>query len=536
MFTESSGLWGIFAAADLSRHDAVQLWMSAPFILLLVMIAMMPLAGKKLKRFWERFYPAISIAAGLVVAAYYVWLVPGGAHDVWHSVKEYVSFIALVGSLFVISGGITITLNGEATPKTNVIFLLFGALLSNVIGTTGASMVLIRPWMRMNRYRLSAFHIVFFIFIVSNVGGALTPIGDPPLYIGYLRGVDFFWVFEHANLPWAFVVASLLGVFYLMDLRSFRKAGARGLAAEKSAARMMCSVRGAKNIGWLLVVVCAVFLPGQVPAPARELLETYFVREIVMVAAAAASYFRTRPEIHAENNFSFEPIREVAFLFVGIFLTMVPALAYLTTHGEEIGAALTTPAHYFFAAGTLSGVLDNTPTYANFFDLIRSLVPEEIPEAAQVEWMTTSSNHEYNLLVVAVSLGSVFFGALSYIGNGPNFMVKSIAEAAKVKMPTFFGYIFRFSLPILFPVLCLCAMIFLSMPGTARKDDVAAVPVSEEKTEPPAAELAAPGASVDPVAGVVPAAPGVPVSAPESVPAGAPGPESVPAGETVSRE
>lgn len=146
MFTESSGLWGIFAAADLSRHDAVQLWMSAPFILLLVMIAMMPLAGKKLKRFWERFYPAISIAAGLVVAAYYVWLVPGGAHDVWHSVKEYVSFIALVGSLFVISGGITITLNGEATPKTNVIFLLFGALLSNVIGTTGASMVLIRPW------------------------------------------------------------------------------------------------------------------------------------------------------------------------------------------------------------------------------------------------------------------------------------------------------------------------------------------------------------------------------------------------------
>ena len=508
--------------------------MSAPFILLLVMIAMMPLAGKKLKRFWERFYPAVSIAAGLVVAAYYVWLVPGGAHDVWHSVKEYVSFIALVGSLFVISGGITITLNGEATPKTNVIFLLFGALLSNAIGTTGASMVLIRPWMRMNRYRLSAFHIVFFIFIVSNVGGALTPIGDPPLYIGYLRGVDFFWVFEHANLPWAFVVASLLGVFYLMDLRSFRKAGARGLVAEKSAARMMCSVRGAKNIGWLLVVVCAVFLPGQVPAPARELLETYFVREIVMVAAAAASYFRTRPEIHAENNFSFEPIREVAFLFVGIFLTMVPALAYLTTHGEEIGAALTTPAHYFFAAGTLSGVLDNTPTYANFFDLIRSLVPEEIPEAAQVEWMTTSSNHEYNLLVVAV-LGSVFFGALSYIGNGPNFMVKSIAEAAKVKMPTFFGYIFRFSLPILFPVLCLCAMIFLSMPGTARKDEVAAVPVSEEKAEPPAAELAVPGASVESVAGVVPAAPGVPVAAPESVPA-APVSESDPAGEIAPRE
>ncbi len=454
----------LLASADALKHDAVKLWMAIPFALLLVLIAIAPLAGAKLKAFWEKRYPAVAIALGLLVSAYYIWLVPGGMHDVWHSVKEYISFIALVGSLYVIAGGISIRINGEATPKTNVIFLFMGALLANLIGTTGASMVLIRPWMRMNKFRLSAHHIVFFIFVVSNVGGALTPIGDPPLYIGYLRGVDFFWVFEHASLPWAFVVVALLGVFYLFDLRSFRKAGTRGRLAEKSAECMTLSVSGMKNIGYLMVVVCAVFLPGQVSAPMREVLETYFVREIVMVVAAVASFFQTPPSIHGENNFSFEPIREVGFLFFGIFLTMVPALAYLTSHGSEIGAALTHPAQYYFAAGTLSGFLDNTPTYANFFDLIRGLAENDSAAAGTsdiVSWMTNSANHRYNLLVVAISLGSVFFGAMTYIGNGPNFMVKSIAEAEKVKMPTFFGYMLRYGLLILLPVLCLCALIFL---------------------------------------------------------------------------
>lgn len=458
----SLGVLNCLAVAEPSKYEAVQLWMSVPFAFLLVLIAVMPLSGKKLKHWWEHSYPVVAIGLGLLVSAYYIGLVPGGVSDVWHSLKEYISFIALVGSLFVISGGIAIKLTGEATPKTNVIFLLIGALLANLIGTTGASMVLIRPWIQLNKYRLSAFHIVFFIFIVSNVGGALTPIGDPPLYIGYLRGVDFFWVFEQANLPWVFVVGALLGAFYLADLRSFRKAGTRAKIAEKSAECMMLSVRGIKNIGYLLIVVCAVFLPGQVSVSVRGVLETYFVREIVMVVAAVASYFQTHPKIHEENNFNFEPIREVAYLFIGIFLTMVPALAYLTAHGAEIAEILTCPAHYYYASGALSGFLDNTPTYANFFDLIRSIVPAEVPESAQVEWMTNPANAKYNLLVVAISLGSVFFGALTYIGNGPNFMVKSIAEAEKVKMPTFFGYVFRFSLPILVPVLVFCAWIFLS--------------------------------------------------------------------------
>lgn len=501
----SAGIFEMLASVDPEKHDAVRLWMAIPFALLLILIAVMPLAGARLKHLWERFYPHVAIGLGLIVSAYYIWLVPGGGHDVWHSFKEYISFIALVGSLFVISGGITINLNGEATPKTNVVFLLLGALLANLIGTTGASMVLIRPWMRMNRNRLSAYHIVFFIFLVSNVGGALTPIGDPPLYIGYLRGIDFFWVFEHANLPWAFVVAALLGVFYLFDVRNFRKAGMGQPHGNAGEARhpadadegMTLSVRGMKNIGYLMIVVCAVFLPGQVSASVREVLETYFIREFVMIAAAAASFFQTHPKIHAENNFSFEPIREVGFLFVGIFLTMVPALAYLTTHGAEIGAVLTKPAHYYFATGALSGFLDNTPTYANFFDLVRSLA-ENDPASADagnvVKWMTDSANPAFNLLLVAISLGSVFFGALTYIGNGPNFMVKSIAEAEHVKMPSFFGYIARYSLPILIPVLLLCAMFFLSAPDG--KSDAAAESAGGNADVPAAQAQPVPAADV----------------------------------------
>lgn len=480
---EMTNILELLASASALKHDAVKLWMAIPFVLLLVLIAIAPLAGTKLKHFWEKRYPVVAIALGAIVSAYYIWLVPDGALDVWHSFKEYLSFIVLVGSLYVIAGGISIRIEGEATPKKNVVFLLMGALLANLIGTTGASMVLIRPWMRMNKFRLSAHHIVFFIFVVSNVGGALTPIGDPPLYIGYLRGIDFFWVFEHASLPWAFVVAALLGVFYLLDVRSFRKAGTRGRIAEHSAERMTFSASGMKNIVYLMVVVCAVFLPGQVSPSMREIIETYFIREIVMVVAAVASFFKTHPKIHEENNFSFEPIREVGFLFFGIFLTMVPALAYLTSHGAEIGAALTHPAQYFFAAGSLSGFLDNTPTYANFFDLIRGLAendPASAGTANIVAWMTDSSNHAYNLLIVAISLGSVFFGALTYIGNGPNFMVKSIAEAEKVKMPSFFGYMLRYGLPILVPVLCLCALIFL------RGEDAPADAVPATAAEAPA--------------------------------------------------
>ncbi len=461
-----------FLATTVGEKESIRLWMAIPFVLLLLLIAVMPLTPPRVKRLWEKYYPYIAISLGVAAGAFYMVWMPGfdGANAVWDSFKEYISFIALVGSLFVISGGVVIDLKGEATPKTNVTFLFIGAMLANLIGTTGASMVMIRPWIRMNKDRLSAYHIVFFIFIVSNIGGALTPIGDPPLYIGYLRGVPFFWVFEHALLPWAFVVGALLAVFWLFDVRNFAHSGHSAALKSKimthhedDFSEMQLNVHGMKNIGYLIIVVVAVFLPGQVSAGTREFLETYFVREIVMIGAAVASYLTTSQKTHAENEFTFEPIKEVGALFIGIFLTMVPALTYLTAHATEIGETLSQAAHYFFAAGLLSGFLDNTPTYANFFDLIREQVNAPT-EAAKVAVMLDVNNLRAHALLVAVSLGSVFFGALTYIGNGPNFMVRSIAEASGVKMPSFFGYMVRFSLPILIPVLLLCAGLFMQPP------------------------------------------------------------------------
>lgn len=469
-----------YLAMTNSEIPSVELWMAIPFAFLLILIAVMPLTPHKIKVFWEKYYPHVSVSLGVLVAAFYGFWLPHGGNAVWHSFKEYVSFISLVGSLFVISGGIVINLKGEATPKTNVIFLLVGAVLANLIGTTGASMVLIRPWMRMNKFRLSGFHIVFFIFLISNIGGALTPIGDPPLYIGYLRGVPFFWILENAILPWTFVSALLLAVFYLLDLRSFRKSGARGKLAARKAEGMALSVRGMKNVGFLLLIVCAVLLPGQFTPETRSVLETYFVREIIMIAVAAASFFSTKPEIHRENDFSFAPIKEVGFLFIGIFLTMVPALDYLSANGKIIGETLSQAAHYFYASGMLSGFLDNTPTYANFFDLIKSQI--DVPtDAEKVAFMVNPANVREHSFLVAVSLGSVFFGALTYIGNGPNFMVKSIADSAGVKTPSFFGYMFRYSLLILLPIFVLCAVFFF--PQTS---DTPSVPAATPENSAPA--------------------------------------------------
>lgn len=468
----------IFANMD------VQLWMSGPFALLLALIAVMPLTPHKLKSFWEKYYPHIAIFLGAATALFYCFAIDGGGHAVWHSFKEYVSFIALVGSLFVISGGLVISLGDETTPRANVIFLLVGAILANLIGTTGASMVMIRPWMRMNKYRLSAYHIIFFIFIVSNIGGALTPIGDPPLYIGFLRGVPFFWIVEHALTPWICVTVMVLGVFYLIDLYWFRASGAHAKkVAEnevKNRGEMTFTLRGMKNIVWLMIVLVAVFIPSRVSPETREIMETYFIRELIMFGAAAASYFTTHPLTHKENSFNFEPIKEVGFLFIGIFMTMVPALAYLTAHAQSIAAVLQKPWQYFFLSGTLSGFLDNTPTYANFFDLIKSLQPGEsvasmlVPDSVGAE------------MLVAISLGSVFFGAMTYIGNGPNFMVKSIADSEGVKMPSFFGYMFRYSLVVLLPVFIVCAAVFLQHRSDENAVPAENVPAAAENVPVPA--------------------------------------------------
>lgn len=416
----------------------------APFALLLLLIAIMPLSPASIKHWWEKYYPHVSLGLAGLIAAYYLLGKPLGAGALLHTGEDYVSFICLIGSLYVVAGGIHIRVKGGATPWDNVLFLAVGAVMANFIGTTGASMVLIRPWIRMNRVRISAYHIAFFIFVVSNVGGALTPIGDPPLFLGYLRGVPFFWLVEHVLVRWLFTVGAIIGVFYFIDRRSFHRMPA-DLQHRAEDQHDHWRLEGKRNLAFLLAIIGAVFLP-----------DTYFIREIVMCGAGAASWYFTPKQLHEQNAFNFGPIKEVALLFVGIFVTMLPALDYLRAHGSEFG--ITNPMHYYLASGALSSVLDNAPTYVNFLELAQTTAQAQAPQAFAAAHLTPDGGtlaligHQ-PLFVVAVSMGAVFFGAMTYIGNGPNFMVKAIAHEAGVHTPSFFGYIFKYSLPVLLPIL-----------------------------------------------------------------------------------
>ena len=424
----------------------------APFGLLLLLIAAMPLTPPRLKHFWDRFYPHVSLGLAALVAVYYLARVEGGAAELGRTAADYGAFICLVGSLFVVAGGIHLKVKGEATPLANVVFLLLGAVLANVVGTTGASMVLIRPWVRMNKLRCSGYHVVFFIFVVSNIGGALTPVGDPPLFLGYLRGVPFFWLIQHVLLQWLVTLGLVLGAFFLIDRRSFHRMP-RTLQVDAETQPETWRFDGAVNVLLLAVIIAAVFLP-----------DRGFLREGLMLLAVAASLWATPKQVHEENHFSFGPIKEVALLFAGIFATMLPALDYLARHGP--GLHITHPLQYYFASGALSSVLDNAPTYASFFQLAHTTAAAQLPAAfaAAPDGMAGATSvllAQRPLFVIGVSLGSVFFGAMTYIGNGPNFMVKAIAHDAGVHCPTFVGYILKYSLPILLPILAISGWLFL---------------------------------------------------------------------------
>ncbi|MFC5458074.1 sodium:proton antiporter [Prosthecobacter fluviatilis] len=410
----------------------------APFAILLLCIALMPLFAA---HFWEHHYPKVAVGLGLVTAAYYAF-VQHDWHPLHHAAHEYVSFMALVGSLFVISGGINIRVKGEATPMVNTLYLLIGAVLANFIGTTGASMLLIRPWIKMNKFRITHFHIVFFIFIVSNVGGCLTPIGDPPLFLGFLRGVSFFWVLQHCWQAWALAVTLLLVVFFIFDTRNFSRIPKD--VRDMETAQEDWFFRGLLNILWLGVVLAAVFLPKSVQE--TTLLGVFSIPALLMFAAAVASYFTTKPEVHEANDFNFGPVKEVGFLFIGIFLTMIPALQILQS-GQAVD--ISSPMEYYFSTGALSAFLDNAPTYLSF--LAAAMGQEHLSVDSHADVVKFAASHAPHL--IAISLGAVFFGAGSYIGNGPNFMVKSIADKSKVHSPSFLAYMFRFSIPILLPIL-----------------------------------------------------------------------------------
>ena len=413
------------------------LGMLMPFAAMLLAIAAMPFL---FKHHWERFYHGWALLLGSVSVGYYL-LVRHDVRAVLHTGQEYLGFLAMVGSLFVVASGVHITVKGEAKPWVNVLFLAVASVISNLIGTTGASMLLIRPWIRMNRYRVTGFHIVFFIFLVSNVSGCLTPIGDPPLFLGFLKGVPFWWVLQRCWAFWLVGVGLLLAIFFVLDTVNFHRAPQP--VREKETAKETWRIQGLRNLVFLGVILGAVFVHHPV-----------FLREAIMAAAALASWALTPKEIHKANDFTLEPIKEVAWLFLGIFATMIPALDYLQAHAQSLG--LDGALQFFWATGLLSGVLDNAPTYLAFLAAAFGQAGLDL----NTEMPQFLLGHDRTL--VAISISAVFFGAMTYIGNGPNFMVKAIAERAKVETPGFFGYILRFAVPILLPVLFLVGILFFS--------------------------------------------------------------------------
>jgi Na+/H+ antiporter NhaD/arsenite permease-like protein len=316
-------------------------------------------------------------------------------------------------------------------------------VLANLLGTTGASMLLIRPWIRMNKYRFTALHTVFFIFVVSNVGGCLTPIADPPLFLGYLKGIPFFWITARCFPAWLLACVLLLAVFFVLDRRNFLRAPLA--VREKETAHEEFRIEGRRNFIFLGVILAAVILTPN---------SFVGVREAVLLAAAIASHRLTRREIYTANHFTFGPIKEVAWLFAGIFATMVPVLDYLALHAKSLG--LTQPLQFYWLAGALSSVLDNAPTYLAFLAVAFGIKGLSVDRPDEVYAFLDA----HPAFVIAVSLGAVFFGAVTYIGNGPNLMVKAICDHAKVKTPSFFAYILRYSAPILLPVFAFVGWIF----------------------------------------------------------------------------
>jgi Na+/H+ antiporter NhaD/arsenite permease-like protein len=406
--------------------------MVVPFGVLLASMAILPLHAE---RWWTRHYAKLSFALAAVTLGYYLWNpTPQALETVRRTGEDYFGFMVLIGSLYVVSGGIHIRFTGEATPAVNTLFLGIGGVVSNLLGTTGASMLLIRPWLRMNSHRTKPHHVVFFIFIISNAGGCLTPVGDPPLLVGFLKGVPFWWVLEHCWTMWLISMAFLLAVFYCIDLRNYRRAPVR-VRETLAETEHRWSFGGLRNIAFLAVIIAAIFIPGPP-----------IFGQAVMVAAAAVSYLTTPSEIHSENRFSFQPIVEVAVLFFGIFATMMPMLDRLLNVGGKL-----CPGQVYWAGGALSAFLDSAPAYLAFF----SAVIGPHPASATASLLPgTGAN------IVALSVGTVMFGALTYIGNGPNLMVKSIADHEKARSPAFLGYLFKWAMPVMLPLLIILWLIY----------------------------------------------------------------------------
>jgi len=425
-------------------------WGILPFVLLLACIATFPLIPLT-KKLWHHnwFQLLVALACGVPMG---IWMWVGGdSEKVIHALVEYASFITLLLSLFVVSGGISVGGDIRATPRNNVIFLLIGGTLASFIGTTGAAMLMIRPLLNINSQRKNKVHtVVFAIFVIANCGGLLTPLGDPPLFLGMLRGVPFLWTM-HLLSEWLFTNGMLLMTFFAIDRKFYSQEPALAISLDDREIQPIRIV-GKLNFLWLACIVLAVALAPSVDLHAIFEGHAHWnhwipFREIVMLSVAGISLASSDKKVRYEDNkFEWGPIMEVAALFIGIFLAMIPALTYLA----QVAPTLPLNEVTFFAfTGTLSSVLDNAPTYVTFFEMAKTLPGQ--PRVADVP----------EIYLVPISLGAVFCGAITYIGNGPNFMVKSIAESADVEMPSFGGYTLKWAFRYLLPILLIMVMIFV---------------------------------------------------------------------------
>jgi Na+/H+ antiporter NhaD/arsenite permease-like protein len=446
-------------AAELG--EVLPLWSCLPFAGMLLSIALWPVLAP---RFWHAHFGKVSIAWGAALAVPFVAAFGEPAlHEILHTLGgDYLPFIILLVSLYTVSGGILLSGRLQGTPVANLLLLVIGTALASVMGTTGASMLLIRPLLRANRHRPHRTHlVVFFIFLVANVGGCLTPLGDPPLFLGFLHGVPFFWTLR--LLPEMLMISGLLlAACFVIDLRHYR----REPHAAPSAGRPL-RVEGAYNFLFLAGIAGAVLVSGAADWGTATVLGVPrtlqgLVRDGLLVLMGLLSMAVTPIDLRERNAFSWAPVIEVGYLFVGIFLTMIPCLLILKagSQGAMVGLieAVQRPHHFFWAAGMLSAFLDNAPTYLTFFSTALGRHYPGVDEAISVPLLLNA----YTLHLKAISAGAVFFGACSYIGNAPNFMVRSIAEEAGTPMPSFFGYIARYTLVFLVPAFAIVTWVFFT--------------------------------------------------------------------------
>lgn len=459
------------SSADSAEHTAGLAHVPAaysvlPFVALLLCIAVLPLFHKT-EHWWEKNSNRFLVAAGLgvITLLYYAFVDGHGVHDhITHGhsdpgmpaaltvlknalMAEYIPFITLLFSLYVITGGIAIEARIVGKPYVNTGLIGLGALLASFVGTTGAAMLLIRPLLSANANRQYVAHtVIFFIFAVCNTGGCLLPIGDPPLFLGYLRGVDFFWTLKLWPM-WLFANLAILVVYFFWDTIFVRKESAESFVIESSDAPAL-QVFGSLNLLWLVgVVICVATLDPSKPFPGTSFKAPMYFREMLMLLFTAASLLTTTSEVRRKNSFNYDAIVEVAALFSGIFICMQPPVQILNVYGKTLG--FDSPMKFFWGTGTLSSFLDNAPTYVVFFETAKTMEPIGNTVAGVSE-----------IFLVAISLGAVFMGAMTYIGNGPNFMVKAIAEKNNIRMPSFFGYMF-YSVAVLVPIFLLTTLIFL---------------------------------------------------------------------------